>query len=220
MCLIVQYGVSEAVAMKPPVFLRSLTLSGWFDGIGILYSSIALVATFKTAKIHLQSARKPKMHYCHPHKLFTFFFFSKPSAKIAVVGTNVIPSLYVSVSVHVPLIARKRCCLRVSSIEDLCTLWNAFLYRSNLSGYANNHVHKSTTCNRVLELLCWSSWLSILSYWPSFYCYWPCRVPLTALLSHYPCKIVDLYGYMMASLEISVSAVLSYSLYMHHVALL
>ena len=32
-CLILQYGVSEAVSMKTPVFLSCLTLSGWFDYI-------------------------------------------------------------------------------------------------------------------------------------------------------------------------------------------
>ena len=40
MCPIVQYGVSEAVSMKMPVFLCCLTLSGWFYCIGVLYSSI------------------------------------------------------------------------------------------------------------------------------------------------------------------------------------
>ena len=68
-CLIMQYGISEAVLMKTPVFLRCLTISGWCDCIGILYSSIVLVATFKTAKICLWSARYPKKRYRHPCKI-------------------------------------------------------------------------------------------------------------------------------------------------------
>ena len=39
-CSIVQYGVSESVSTKTPFFLRCLTLSGWFECIGILYTSI------------------------------------------------------------------------------------------------------------------------------------------------------------------------------------
>ena len=52
-----------------------------------------------------------------------------------------------------------------------------------------------------------------LSYWPNFYWYWLGRVQLITLLSHYPCKIVDLllcYMYMMWTTQFCDLAVLSY----------
>ena len=40
--LIVQHGLSEIVLMKTPVFLHCLKLSGSFDCVGVLYSSICV----------------------------------------------------------------------------------------------------------------------------------------------------------------------------------
>ena len=83
-CLIVQYGVSEAVSMKTPVFLRCLTLSGWFDCIGILYSSIRVgrsLRNYGNALVKRQISKKafsPPTQNCSS----SFFFLLSFSASL------------------------------------------------------------------------------------------------------------------------------------------
>ena len=97
MWLIVQYGVSEAVSTKTSVFLCCLTLSGWFDWIGILYASIHIKSNLETAKQNTvcEAPENLKWIIAAHAKLFIililsssqfFFLFSKPSAKMADVG--------------------------------------------------------------------------------------------------------------------------------------
>ena len=92
MCLIMQYGVSEAVSTKIPVFLCCLTLSGWFDCIGILYSSIRVGRSLRNcgnALVKRQISKKafsPPTQNCSSSFFLSSFFFSKPSAKMADVG--------------------------------------------------------------------------------------------------------------------------------------
>ena len=121
-------------------------------------------------------------------------------------GKNIIHRLCVSASV--PLIARKCCACKFHRHWGFVYIVERHLMCSTFSG------HAYINGNHVLELLCWTSWLSILSYWPDSYRYWLCSVPFTTLLSHYPCKIVGLLrlhdGYY-DSLHISASAVLSYT---------
>ena len=67
------------------------------------------------------------------------------------------------------------------------------LFRLRLHSHSKHSDNLIVTFgNHALELLSWTSWLSILSYWPSSDHYRLCRVPFTALLSHYPRKIFDL----------------------------
>ena len=127
------------------------------------------------------------------HHLFSSFFSGKPSAKVADVGKLLWPqtSYIVCVSASVPLIAIKRCCLRVSSTLRICVHCRTPSYIA--PPFPVMPTFTSVILHHMLELLCWTSWLSILSYWSSSYRYWHCRVPLTALLSHYQRNIVDLY---------------------------
>ena len=145
-------------------------------------------------------------------------------------GTNVIHSLCVSASV--PLIARKRYCLWVSSTLRICVHCRMPSYIA--PPFPVTPTFTSVILHRVLELLCWTSWLSILSYWPSSHRYWLCSIPLTALLWHYPRKIVGLYitvtwwllGYSLHAQSVlccrrtPVTSSSHCCLCMHHVALL
>ena len=82
-------------------------------------------------------------------------------------------------SACVPLIAKKCCCLRVSSALRICVHCKTPFYIA--PPFPVTPTLMATVC-----LSFWTSW-----YW---YHYWLCRVPVNALLSHYdPRKIVDLF---------------------------
>ena len=111
-CLIMQYGISEAVSTKTPVFLRCLTLSGWFDCIGILYSSIRVGRSLRNcgnALVKRQISKKafsPPTQNCSSSFFFFFkFFFSKPRGLMNDVGKLLwaLTSYIVFVLVHLYL---------------------------------------------------------------------------------------------------------------------
>ena len=126
-------------------------------------------------------------------KLFIIkFFSSKPSAKMANVGkllwakTSYIVFVWVQVYLWLPE--------HVVAYEfhrhwGFVYIVGRHLYRSTSFGYAY------INCHRVLELLlsyCLTKFLPSLQ--ASSYRYWLYSIRLTALLSHYPCKIiVDLF---------------------------
>ena len=196
-----------------PVFLHCLTLSGWFDCIGVLYSSVCVGSN--PAKIHLWSARY--QHYfllCKTVHHLSSFYFSKPSAKMADVGKllwaqmSYIVFVWVQVYLWLPenVVAYE---FRWHWIF-VCIVKHHFL-SFHLFSYAYINVHKSTIVHSYhLQLRAWAT----LASWPSSYRYWLCSVPLTALLLHYPCKIaymLRLHDGYKDSLQISVIAVLSYT---------
>ena len=92
-----------------------------------------------------------------------FFFFSKPSTKLADVGkllwaqTSYIVFVWVQVYHWLPW--KVVACKFFIDIEDLCTLLKAILHRSILSGYAYIYVHKSTIGIRSQS----HAWASLLS---------------------------------------------------------
>ena len=148
-------------------------------------------------------------------------------------GTNVIHSLFVCADV--PLIARKRCCLRVSSTLRICVHCRTPFYIAPPFPVTPTF----TSVNLATACLSFSSSVEhslICLIWPISHRYWLCRVPVTGLRSHCPHKIVDLLRLHDAWLlvlgflaQISVSAVCvpwpvtsssQCCLCMHHEALL
>ena len=84
----VQNGGSEAVSMKMLVFLCCLTLSGWSDCIGVLYSSVRVDNSLRNcgnALVKRQISQK-SIFAAHAKLFFIFFFFSKPNGLMNDVG--------------------------------------------------------------------------------------------------------------------------------------
>ena len=102
---------------------------------------------------------------------------------------NIIHSL--CASAFVPLIAKKFCCLRVSSTLRICVHCRTPFY------ITPPFLVKPT----LMQPHAWARW-----YRPSSYRYWLCRVPVNALLSHYdPRKIFDLF---MVTWRVSLTRIL------------
>ena len=127
--------------------------------------------------------------------------------------TNVIHGLCVSASVA--LIAIKHCCLRVLSTLRICVhCITPFYIAPPFSVMLTTCITYDDRARDSFAAMCLNFSVALAGRWQSSYHYWLCRVPLTALLSHYPCKLLTCYGYMMATkifLAISVIAVLSYT---------
>ena len=133
-------------------------------------------------------------------KLFIIFLLSFPASlalkwlMLASCYGHKCHTWFLCVCASIPLIAIKRCCLRVSLTLRICVHCRTPFYITPPFSVTPTFTSDDRARNSFA-----TAWLSFsvelaghAGWWPSSYRYWLCRVQLTALLSHYPCKIVDL----------------------------